>query len=417
MNDTATSMNDTATSSPRHATATGKTGRGRLEAIDTARFLAIVGMVAAHVVLIPIPGLSLVVDGPPAALFAILGGASAVLATRGRVARHGRWAAAASLWARGAVLIAVGVLLDLVPGPVVIVLVPFGVTLLLLPAFLQMRSKHLLVAILVLALAGPLANHAVRDALSLDTLGELSFASPAAFLHSVLFTGTYPVVTWLTYSLIGVVMIRALLRAQERGTTRTLGRRLLGWGLAASALAGVLSLVQVQLSLVPRLEGQGFSPLTTHLFALMPSFGGPLGGGLDALLIAAPHSGSTGDIVRTAGLALALVGFLVARGAAKGASASVLARAARAAGAAPLTLYVLHVLVLGLLWWATPAQVGEAGSAWWLTGPGAFALQLLMVIAAGWVLLRTGRRGPLEAGMSTLATAGAAAVGRGSRRD
>ena len=62
-------------------------------------------MVAAHVALIPIPGLSLVFDGPPAALFAILGGASAVLATRGRVARHGRWGAAASLWARGAVLI------------------------------------------------------------------------------------------------------------------------------------------------------------------------------------------------------------------------------------------------------------------------------------------------------------------------
>src|SRR5699024_3006778 len=181
-------MNDTLTSLPGHATAptTGKTGRGRLEAIDMARFLAIVGMVAAHVALIPIPGLSLVVDGPPAALFAILGGASAVLATRGRVARHGPWGAAASLWARGAVLIAVGVLLDLVPGPVVIVLVPFGVTLLLLPAFLPMRSKHLLVAILVLALAGPLANHAVRDALSLNTLGELSFASPAAFLHSVL---------------------------------------------------------------------------------------------------------------------------------------------------------------------------------------------------------------------------------------
>ena len=340
-----------------------------------------------------------------------------MLATRGRVAQHGRWGGAASLWVRGAVLIAVGALLDVVPGPVVIVLVPFGVTMLLLPAFLQMRSTHLLAAIGVLAVAGPLANHAVRDALSLDTLGELSFASPAAFLHSVLFTGMYPVVTWLTYSLIGVVTIRALLRAQEHGTMRTLGRRLLWWGLAAAALAGVLSLVQVQLSLVPRLEGQGFSPLTTHLFALMPGFGGPHGGGLDALLIASPHSGSTGDIVRTTGLALALVGFLVARGAVKGASTSVLARAARAAGGAPLTLYVLHVLVLGLLWWAAPAGLGESGSAWWLTGPGAFALQLLMVAAVGSVLLRTGRRGPLEAGMSTLATAGAAAVGRRSGRD
>ena len=411
-------MNDTLTSPPGHATAptTGTVARGRLEAIDMARFLAIIGMVAAHVALIPIPGLSLAVDGPPAALFAILGGASAVLATRGKVARHGRWGAAGSLWARGAVLIAVGVLLEVVPAPVTIVLVPFGVTLLLLPAFLQMRSKHLLVAISVLALAGPLANHAVRDALSLDTLGELSFVSPAAFLHSVLFTGTYPVVTWLTYALIGVVTIRALLRAQERGTMRALGRRLLWWGLAAAALAGAISLVQVQLSLVPRLEDQGFSPLTTHLFAMMPSFGGPLGGGLDAVLIASPHSGSTGDIVRTTGLALALVGFLVARGAVKGASTSVLARAARAAGGAPLTLYVLHVLVLGLLWWAAPAPGGEAGSAWWLTGPGAFALQLLMVAAVGSVLLRTGRRGPLEAGMSTLATAGAAAVNQRSRR-
>ncbi|MFL0457891.1 hypothetical protein ACH0CV_11170 [Brachybacterium paraconglomeratum] len=52
-----------------------------------------------------------------------------------------------------------------------------------------------------------------------------------------------------------------------------------------------------------------------------------------------------------------------------------------------------------------------------LTGPGAYALQLLMVVAVGWVLVRTGRRGTLETGMSTLAATGAAAVGRRGRRD
>lgn len=385
---------------------------GRLAAIDMARFLAIVGMIASHVALIPIPGLSLLVDGPPAALFAILGGASAVLATRGLTVKHGRRGAMASLGVRGAVLIVLGVLLQNVPAPVTIVLVPFGVTMLLLPLFLQLRSRILVVIVAVLAVAGPLANHAVRSALALDTIGELSFDSPWRFLHSVMFTGTYPVVTWLTYALVGVVLIRVLLGAREQGSLRVIGRRLLWSGLAASVLASAVSIVQVQMSLVPRLADQGLDPLSIHLLAMIQSFGGPLGGGLDALLIAAPHSGATGDLVRTTGLSLAVVGLLVARGATKGTSSSVPGRLPRAAGAAPLTLYVSHVLLLGLLWWATPTSGAEPDAAWWLTGPGAFALQLLMVAVVGGVLLRTARRGPLEAGTSALARAGAKAVGR-----
>ncbi|HEV6954634.1 MAG TPA: hypothetical protein VKY86_15470 [Promicromonospora sp.] len=375
---------------------------GRLVALDTARFLAIVGMVAAHVALLPIPGLSLLVDGPPSTMFAILGGASAVLATRGLVARSGRTAATLSLVARGLVLVAVGLLLDLAPGPVVVVLVPFGVTLILLAVLLPLRSRWLLVIATVLAVAGPIGNHALRQALQLRTMGELSFASPWAFTRSVLVTGTYPVVTWLVYALIGVVVIRAVLAAREQGTVRPLARRLTWWGLGASVVATGVSVVQVQLSVVPRMADLGLDTFVTHLVALSPSFGGPIGGGLDAVLTATPHSGTTGDIVRTGGLALAVVGLLLRRGLTDR-PVRWPGRIVRAGGAAPLTIYVVHVLAYRLLW-ATPGAVSPDGSTvWWLTGVGGFGVQLGIVLAVSTVLVVVGRRGPLETGVSAVA--------------
>lgn len=379
----------------------------RLFALDTARFVAVIGMVAAHVSLIPVPGLSSIVDGPPSTLFAVLGGASAVLATQGRAARSGRLAADVSLVARGLILVALGFLLQFFSGQIVVVLVPFGVTLILLAPILRVPTRVLLVAIGVLAVAGPIANHAIRDALLLDTLGALSFDSPLSFLHSVTFTGTYPVVTWLTYALIGVVVVRAALAARASGTAATLGRRLMVWGLVSSVAATLISLVAVQLLTVPRLGELDIDGLGAHLMALMPSFGVPIGGGLEAVFTATPHSGATGDIVRTGGLAIAVIGFLLRRESSRGVSQSLPARIVRAGGAAPLTLYVVHILSIGAL---DSMQVAESGAVWLVHGLFAFALQLALLVGISTVLAVSGRRGPLEAGLSLLSRRTASAA-------
>lgn len=375
----------------------------RLFALDTARFIAIIGMVAAHVSLIPIPGFSLIVDGPPSTLFAVLGGASAVLATQGRVARSGRMGASLSLITRGLLLIVLGYALQFVSGPIAIVLIPFGVTLILLAPLLRVPTRALLVVVAGLAVAGPVANHAFRAALGLDTVGDLSFDSPWAFLHSVTFTGTYPVVTWLTYALIGVIVIRAALAARASGAGAEFGRRLMLWGLVSSLTATLLSIVAVQFLTVPRLAELGLDEFSAQLIALMPSFGGPVGGGLEAVFTAAPHSGSTGDIVRTSGLALAVIGALLRREAVAGVSQSLPARIVRAGGAAPLTLYVVHVLTFGAL--STLLLSGAsaaAGPTWLVQGVGAFALQFTLLVGVSVVLAVSGRRGPLEAALSEL---------------
>lgn len=383
----------------------------RLFALDTARFIAVIGMVAAHVSLIPVPGLSLLIDGPPSTLFAVLGGASAVLATQGRAVRSGRLAANVALITRGLVLVVLGFALQFVSGPITVVLVPFGVTLILLAPLLRVPTRALLVAIVGLAVAGPVVNHAIRTALDLDTLGALSFDSPWAFLHSVTFTGTYPVVTWLTYALIGVVVLRAALAARASGTGAVLGQRLLLWGLVSSLAATLISIVTVQFLTVPRLAELDIDGFSTQLLALTPSFGGPVGGGLEAVFTAAPHSGSTGDIVRTGGIALAVIGALLRREAVAGASQSMPARIIRAGGAAPLTLYVVHVLSLGALYALLMSGVSaDAGASWLVQGVGAFALQLTLLVGVSTLLAVSERRGPLETALSGVSLRAAASA-------
>ncbi len=74
----------------------------------------------------------------------------------------------------------------------------------------------------------------------------------------------------------------------------------------------------------------------------------------------------------------------------------------RATGAAPLTIYTLHILVSGLVQHsfagrhATPIE-SYADIAWWAAGPLAYLLQIAGALAIGAVLSATKRRGPLEA--------------------
>lgn len=390
---------------PQGARTAQRSEPGRIFALDTARFVAVIGMVAAHVSLIPIPGLNLPIEGPPSTLFAVLGGVSAVLATRGRAARSGQFAAATALVVRGLVLVLLGVALQGLSGPITVVLVPFGVTLILLAPLLRVPTLVLLEIIAALAVVGPIANAAIRDALQLETLGALSFDSAWSFLSSVTFTGTYPVITWLTYALAGVVLARVILQARTSGTTAELGRRLLVWGIVASAVATVISVLAVQFLTAPRLAELGIEGMSVHLFALMPSFGGPLGGGVEAVLTAAPHSGSTADIVRTGGLAIAVIGFFLRREASAGVSDRLVPRIVRAGGAAPLTLYVAHVLCFGVLYaLVLSGGAPDASLTWLVQGGLAFAIQVLLLLAISATLALTRSRGPLETILSTLSS-------------
>jgi hypothetical protein len=79
----------------------------------------------------------------------------------------------------------------------------------------------------------------------------------------------------------------------------------------------------------------------------------------------------------------------------------------------------VHVVVTTVLLVVSLVLSGEAGGtaqgeepelSWWARGPGAFALQLALILAIGLLLARRAGRGPLEALVTAVATR---AAGRG----
>ena len=160
--------------------------------------------------------------------------------------------------------------------------------------------------------------------------------------------------------------------------------------------------------------------------------GAPVSPHIVSQLIAAPHSGSIMDLARTIALSALVIGLLVwlcdrerpRLSAAAPASTTDIASSAtqpsigarlldivRAAGAAPLTIYTTHIVVLGIIqgtFFHAAEQAGglpETGSPWWVMGPWALVAQLVGVLAIGAILSLTKRRGPLEALLSKIVSA------------
>ena len=96
--------------------------------------------------------------------------------------------------------------------------------------------------------------------------------------------------------------------------------------------------------------------------------------------MAAPHSGTTFDLVHTAGCAVAVtgLGLLAAR-----TRAAVLLAPVAAVGAVTLTLYSLHVALYG-----TSFLAGRPGLSW--------VVQTLVALVVAPLYLVRWRRGPLE---------------------
>lgn len=393
--------------------------RTRYLGVDLARFLAIAGMMATHLIAVNAmnPTASefeqgaaqlaqTLTSGIAAPLFAVLGGLSAVFATR-RLLREGRVGAAiAAVALRGAILILIGLLLGLIVSPVVVVLAYYGVAMILVAPLVAAPSWVLAALAIAFGIAGGPLNALARGALGVVNEGgsvsfELLAADPLGALRALLLTGEYPAIAWGVYLIVGMLVARLLVSATARGA--------LGRTAGAVATVGAAVAVAAQLAsnwALAHLADLGFTPvpgIDPEMFRSLlasPSFGAPFSSDLWAQLVATPHSGSQMDLLRTIGIAGAVIGLLVllcdGRGEARtGKALEVL----RCAGAAPLTVYTLHIVATGLL--LAPVMedpaVLEHGIPWWAAGTGAFALQLAGVLAIGAILAALGRRGPLEA--------------------
>lgn len=422
--------------------------RVRYVGIDLARFIAIAGMMAAHLLapLAMFPGVSdsdrelamgtsLISNGAPAALFAVLGGVSIVFATRKQLSSGLVGKAMASVAVRGVVLIVLGVLLGFVDNNIIVILAYYGVAMILVAPLIKAKSWVLASLAAVLGLGFGWLNITLRRSLEVHMEGphiNVGFitSDPLGTLRAIFVTGEYPAITWVTYLLVGMLIGRALTSATARGA---LGRTAAKLAVIGGAVFVVSQLVSnwllgklIDFGVIEPQASQQMShtevlqAAQTQLLQVGGS-GAPPSPHIVSQLLAVPHSGSIMDLARTIALSALVIGLLVwlcdrerprvADAATTAATTSFGARLldiVRAAGAAPLTIYTTHIVVSGIIqgtFFRSAEQAGglpETGIPWWVMGPGALALQLAGVLAIGAVLSITKRRGPLETLLSKI---------------
>lgn len=420
--------------------------RVRYVGIDLARFIAIAGMMAAHLLapLAMFPGVSdsdrelamgtsLISNGAPAALFAVLGGVSIVFATRKQLSGGLVGKAMASVAVRGVVLIVLGVLLGFVDNNIIVILAYYGVAMILVAPLIKAKSWVLASLAAVLGLGFGWLNITLRRSLEVHMEGphiNVGFitSDPLGTLRAIFVTGEYPAITWVTYLLVGMLIGRALTSATARGA---LGRTAAKLAVIGGAVFVVSQLVSnwllgklIDFGVIEPQASQQMShteilqAAQTQLLQVGGS-GAPPSPHIVSQLLAVPHSGSIMDLARTIALSALVIGLLVwlCDRERPQASASVatspglgarLLDIVRAAGAAPLTIYTTHIVVSGIIqgtFFRSAEQAGglpETGIPWWVMGPGALALQLAGVLAIGAVLSITKRRGPLETLLSKI---------------
>jgi hypothetical protein len=360
---------------------------GRVVGVDVARCLALVGMMATHILPSIVDGevspAHQLAGGRASALFAVLAGTSLVLVAGTRQPLRGRslGGMVAGTVVRATLIGLVGLVLGDVESGIAVILVYYAVLFVVAVPFLALRTRWLVPLALAWAVVGPVTSHLWRDRLPPTSYAVPSLASlaePVALLRELVLTGYYPVLTWVPYILLGMAVGRADLRSWRAAGV------LAGAGLWAVAVAWLVSdaLVGrpgVRAELISTFTGAGWrgdlaTTLTDGLYGVTPT-GSPWW-----LAVRAPHSGTTFDLLMTGGSACLVIALCLVVGRLAPRATSVLF----GAGAMTLTLYTLHVVL-------------RSDGLWDGDDNGTFLGQVALVLAIG-ALYRLGRqRGPLEA--------------------
>lgn len=337
-------------------------GPARLAGLDLARGLAVVGMLAAH--LLTIDDFELddpatwvdVVNGRSSILFATLAGVSIALVSGARTPVTGAARARASgrLALRAAALFVVGMLLMATGVPVYVILPAYAILFVLALPFLGMRPRALFALAGALALVMPFVQ-AWLDA-------SPFWLTPAGEQLSLVLGWAYPFPVWIAFVLAGLGIGRCDLRAPSTAawlTAAGTALALLGYGLDAST---------------------GADPLVEDsLWA--------------AVWTAGAHSSGILEVVGSGGFAIAVIGvcLLLCRTAARWVVIPL-----RAVGAMPLTAYCAQLIVWAIVAAIVLGDVGELGGFRDLQPFWPMTLGLVLACTL-WILLVG--RGPLEAGI------------------
>ena len=397
----------------RSRKAPGRQQPGRLRGIDAARGVALLGMMATHLLptfesnanLTP-TWIGLTFSGRAAALFAVLAGVGLALST-GKdkpLAGPGLSAARRGVALRALVIAAVGLTLGGLEVNVAIILVHYAVLFLCILPFLGLGVKPLCAWAGGWILASPVLAYLMRPWLLAPepplklghNPGWEDLGTPSRLLADVFFTGYYPVFQWLSYLLVGLVIGRLVLTKAlvpilllAAGTVVAVAAKALG-AAAMEDWGGLAALEKV-------LNSPGY-PLGSVLQVNLTGI--PQEGSWWWLASAAPHSGTPLDLLHTSAVAAAVIGACLLLGRLAEWVDLDLLLPLRGAGAMTLTLYTVHVWVVSSFY-LKPLPAG------W-TEDGMYFAQAATAITIGIVFARLSWRGPLE-----WAGHAAAVVGRG----
>ncbi|GED89882.1 DUF418 domain-containing protein [Streptomyces sp. 6-11-2] len=369
---------------PAPARDSKKAATGRLIGLDLARGLAVFGMYAAHVGPDPDQGgvtgfLMELAHGRSAALFALLAGFAVVLITGRRTPKTGRAGrqAVVKVVIRAMILLALGTALTMSGTPVDVILAFYGLYFLLVLPVYRLSAGPLAAIAVGTALVLPQVLYVVQQA-----IGDSGVRSPGEpdGIVSLLFTGTYPALTWIPFVIAGMAVARLDLAATAVRTRLALtGAALMITGYGGSWLAlhlfpGVVHAIGASTS-----AGNGASVWWSD------TAGYPSGDTPAWLWAASPHSETTLSILGNTGVAITVVTACLAATNAFPRLQS-LARPVIAVGSMSMTAYVGHLVAIRFL------GIEEL--------PGLPLHVLLCFIAAAMVFAtvwsRFQQRGPLE---------------------
>ncbi|HEY9356684.1 MAG TPA: heparan-alpha-glucosaminide N-acetyltransferase domain-containing protein [Arthrobacter sp.] len=393
-------MTSRATAKPSRAPRSSSAA-DRLRGIDAARGLALLGMMATHLLptfesnadLTP-TWIGLTFSGRAAALFAVLAGIGLALSTGKQVPAEGARLGAArrGIALRAAVIAAVGLTLGGLEVNLAIILVHYAVLFLCILPFLGLKPKALCAWAAGWILVSPVLAYLLRPWLLAANpplkLGHNpsweDLATPGPLLGDLFLTGYYPVFQWMSYLLVGLLIGRL-----------PLTRALVPWLLLAGGT--VVAVVTKSLGVTAMETWGGRAALEDVLNA--PDYpldsvlqvnltGVPQEGSWWWLASAAPHSGTALDLAHTSGVAAAVVGACLLLGRLAEWLDLDLLLPLRGPGAMTLTLYTVHVwVVAGFYLKPLPAGWTEDGMYF------AHAATAI-IVGAAFILLKW--RGPLE---------------------
>ncbi len=393
-------------------TGTGVSAR-RLVGVDVARGLALLAMMAVHVVPATTGGrldpLHVAFGGRASALFAVLAGVSlALVAGRDRPPRGpGLRVSVRGLLARAAVVAAVGLTLGAVSTTIAVILVNYAALFVVATAFLGLRARVLWPLAGAWMVLSPVVSQLWRPHLPPGPGAVPSWfglADPVAFGTELGVTGYYPVLTWTGYLLLGLALGRS--RWFYRDAVRPVALVGVSGVLVAVAAKAVSAALLSLPGVLDRLVVPAGSPLNPSLDVALQSsmYGAAPTSSWWWLAVSAPHSGTPPDLLHTAGSSVAVVCvcLLVCRTAA----ARRLLLPLAAAGSMTLTLYSLHVVVESVRHTVSPAPDAGAVGVWVTQCLAATALATVWHLVARRAGVQP--RGPLElmAGEASRAASG-----------